>query len=205
LLLLRIEEELPKAAVTAVSIKAEPVKPRSTQNGLFQPLAPEPEKLELTIARIAKLVGAQNVGSPEILDTHRPGAFRMKRFQVVRNSLTRSRRRTNGQSKPASRSDEVEYRLGFRAFRPPLRAEVQAPRGYPDRIRARDARNAGRNINGRISQKAGPWRTTGDWWAEDGWARDEWDVAVGDSKTGSLFRIYRDLQTGEWFVEGMYD
>ena len=52
LLMLDIESHPPESAVTAVSIAAEPAPPRSIQKGLFQPLAPEPEKLELTIARL---------------------------------------------------------------------------------------------------------------------------------------------------------
>jgi hypothetical protein len=40
------------------------VKPRVLQNGLFVPLAPAPDKLELTLARLAKLVGEENIGSP---------------------------------------------------------------------------------------------------------------------------------------------
>ena len=63
-----------------VSINCEPVKPRLLQSGLFIPLAPEPEKLELTLARLAKLVGAENIGAVELLDTHRPDAFRIKHF-----------------------------------------------------------------------------------------------------------------------------
>jgi hypothetical protein len=42
-----------------VTIEAEPVKPRAAQTGLFIPLAPEPEKLEITLARLAKLVGPE--------------------------------------------------------------------------------------------------------------------------------------------------
>jgi len=34
-----------------------PVKPRAAQGGLFIPLAPEPVKLELTLARIQAIVG----------------------------------------------------------------------------------------------------------------------------------------------------
>lgn len=91
LLLLDIESHPPKCAIVAVSITCEPTKPRSIQNGLFQPLAPEPEKLELTLARLTRLVGANNVGSPELVDTHRPGAFRIKRFSVKRGSDPRGR------------------------------------------------------------------------------------------------------------------
>ena len=55
-------------------------------------------------------------------------------------------------------------------------------------------------------QLAGPWRTTGDWWREDRWARDEWDVTIeSNSKTSALYRIYRELKSETWFVEGNYD
>jgi hypothetical protein len=54
-----------------------PVKPRFAQSGLFIPAAPEPVKLELTLARIKAIVGEDRVGSPELMDTHRPDAFRM--------------------------------------------------------------------------------------------------------------------------------
>src|SRR5262249_10320713 len=82
LLLFDIEREPPQAPIVSLVISAEPVKPRASQTGLFIPLVPEPEKLEITLARLAKLVGAGNVGSPEILDTHRPDAYRMKRFAL---------------------------------------------------------------------------------------------------------------------------
>jgi protein ImuB len=92
-------------------------------------------------------------------------------------------------------------------FRPPLRAEVEAPNGWPTRIKAQA--RAGRSIRGKVLRLAGPWRTSGDWWAEDGWARDEWDVAVAGSEAsqekGTLYRIYRDLRSNGWFVEGVYD
>src|SRR6267378_4435316 len=92
LLLLDTEMHPPQAAVVAVSITCEPVKPRVLQNGLFIPLAPEPEKLELTLARLAKLVGKENIGSPEIIDTHRPDSFRMKRFALKSKLDFRKRR-----------------------------------------------------------------------------------------------------------------
>jgi protein ImuB len=85
LLVLEMEKQPPHAAVKAVSITCDPVKPRVIQNGLFVPLAPSPDKLELTLARLGKLVGDQNVGSPVLLDTHRPDAFSVKRFEL-RNS-----------------------------------------------------------------------------------------------------------------------
>ena len=210
LLLLDIESHPPQAGIVAASITCEPTKPRSIQNGLFQPLAPEPETLELTLARLIRLVGDNNVGSPELIDTHRPDAFRIKRFSVKRERKRLTRRRGDAAIRRIDTQSSIlnpRSILGFRVFRPPLRAKVESPNGWPARITARA--EAGRTIRGKIVKLAGPWRTSGDWWAEDGWARDEWDVTVAASETsrekGTLYRIYRDLRSGGWFVEGIYD
>ncbi len=93
LLLLDTEMHPPPSAVVAVAINCGPVKPRILQTGLFIPLAPEPEKLELMLARLAKLVGPGNIGSPELLDTHRPDAFRVNRFEL--REPKRKRRKAN--------------------------------------------------------------------------------------------------------------
>jgi len=198
LCLLDLESHPPPAPVTAISIIAEPTKPRVLQNGLFIPQAPEPEKLELTLARLAKLVGEENVGSPELLDTHRPDAFRMKRFDL---SSTQKNRTSNPQSvilKPSI--------VGFRRFRPPLPAQVITKGERPMRISARKLASSD-TMRGKILQASGPWRTSGDWWRPDVWARDEWDVAVADANGQSeiLCRIFRDLASEDWFVEGIYD
>jgi protein ImuB len=175
LLELDLEKHPPAAPIVKVYLIAEPAKPRTTQNGLFIPLAPEPEKLELTLARIAAVVGEENVGSPELVDTHRPGTFRMRRFGMAQKTAGKS-------ACPTS--------LAFRAFRPPLAAKVQA--GFI----------SAPGIHGRISRQAGPWRTSGDWWSTGAWARDEWDIELAD---GALYRICCDANNGRWFVEGSYD
>jgi len=155
----------------------------------------------LTLARLAKLVGEQNIGSPVLLDTHRPDAFSVKRFVLDTNSTFRKRRKTAAKPKA---SDNHHACLGFRMFRPPLRAVVQVERGLPSRISAWDKH---RSVYGKVIDVAGPWRTTGDWWRDDRWARDEWDVAVVPNKREEqvLYRIYRELNTDTWFVEGAYD
>jgi len=203
LLVLEMEKQPPQSAVKTVSITCDPVKPRVIQNGLFVPLAPSPDKLELTLARLAKLVGEQNIGSPVLLDTHRPDAFSVKRFVLDTNSTFRKRRKTAAKPKTI---DNHHPCLGFRMFRPPLRAVVQVDRGLPSQISAWDKL---RSVYGKVVDVAGPWRTTGDWWRDDRWARDEWDVAVKLGKHGSeqqaVYRIYRELNTDTWFVEGAYD
>jgi len=195
LLLLDAEMHPPQAAVTSVSITCEPVKPRVLQSGLFVPLAPAPDKLELTLARLAKLVGEENIGSPALLDTHRPDAFSMKRFTLQTDSDRRRRRK----KQPAIRARQC---LGFRRFRPSLRAIVEAHQGWPTQISAWSKQ---RSVYGKVIELAGPWRTTGDWWRDDGWARDEWDVTLERLGHHTHYRVYRELKTENWFVEGNYD
>ena len=219
LLLLDTEMHPPPSAVVAVAINCEPVKPRLMQTGLFVPLAPEPEKLELTLARLAKLVGPTNIGSPELLDTHRPDAFRVNRFELKESKRKRSKQQSaNSSQQAATGNRQLEIGnwqcLGFRVFRPPLRAIVQAEKGYPREISAWDKN---RSVYGKVVYVAGPWRTSGDWWRSDCWTRDEWDVGVESrselkNQVGHsgrslqvLYRIYREVQSKEWFVEGFYD
>jgi protein ImuB len=224
LLLLETEAHPPPTAVAAVAINCEPVKPRLLQSGLFIPLAPEPEKLELTLARLGKLVGAENIGAAELLDTHRPDAFRMKRFVLKeekrgKGQRVKGKRQTaNSKQQTADNSADPKFVLsnpqsairnpksvlGFRMFRPALRALVQTQRGFPTEISAWDKT---RSVYGKVVGMAGPWRTTGDWWRTDMWARDEWDVAIQSTVASvqTLYRIYREARSGVWFVEGIYD
>jgi protein ImuB len=200
LLLFDIEREPPQAPIVAIKISAEPVKPRAAQTGLFIPLAPEPEKLEITLARLAKLVGTENVGSPQLLDTHRPDAFRVNKFRVIQRK-GRNGKHAGGMS---IRAPALPV-MGFRIFRPAWPAEVQTSAGQPARLEVR-AKSA-RRLSGKIICAAGPWRGSGDWWRADVWARDEWDVVLIDRAAGDevVCRIYRDLTNEQWLVAGVYD
>jgi protein ImuB len=164
------------APIVHVWLEAEPVKPRAAQNGLFLPLAPEPEKLEVTLARLKALAGEENVGAPALVDTHRPGAFRMRRFGEQSSVPTAAR-----------------ANAALRIMRPARGARVQMASGQPVHVQAE-------GVRGHVVSCAGPWRTSGDWWTADPWSRDEWDVALSD---GALYRIY--IEQGRWFVEGSYD
>ncbi len=179
LLQLDLSAHPPAAPVVRLHLTAGPAKPRSAQNGLFVPVAPEPQKLEITLARLAALAGEENVGSAELPDTHRPGAFRMRRFHAG----------------AAAAFAPTPPQVTLRAFRPPRAAEVELLAGRPARVFAGA-------IRGNVVTYAGPWRTSGDWWTADAWGRDEWDVALHD---GGLYRLYREHATGKWFVEGTYD
>jgi protein ImuB len=192
----------PQSAVKSVSIHCEPVKPRVLQNGLFTPLAPAPDKLELTLARLGKLVGEKNIGSPVLLNTNRPDAFSMKRFVLKTKEIGKRGKRSNNLQSAICNLPSRQC-LGFRMFRPPLRAVVEIASGWPVQVSAWGKQ---RSVYGKVVSLAGPWRSTGDWWRNDSWDRDEWDVALESGREQqALYRIYRELKSGNWFVEGNYD
>ena len=62
-----------------------------------------------------------------------------------------------------------------------------------------------KEVQGNVLWKAGPWRSSGDWWERKAWARDEWDIALQNRDDVALYRLVHDLLGGGWFVEGTYD
>lgn len=197
LLQLDLNAHPPGAPIVKIHLAAEPTRPRSAQGGLFLPPTPEPEKLELTLARIANMVGENRVGAMELLDTHNPEGFRMRRFlsDVVARALM--------PANPSSHNSTKEQSpvTALRRFRPPLRATVTLDKGEPTRIVCPKKKD----VHGQVLWKAGPWRFSGDWWEREAWARDEWDIAVQNKDTVALYRLVHDLLGGNWFVEGTYD
>jgi protein ImuB len=174
LLQLDLKSHPPAAPVIKVAITAEPARPQVAQHGLFTPQGPEPEKLQLLLARIAGVVGEANLGSPEVLDTHRPGAFAMRPFegQVSRPQDSRKKARSEKSAKPRS-GDEMPTlaathpHMALRLFRPPLRATVDLREGRPVRLAFsshEQTRGRPQLVRGDIVWAAGPWRTSGEWW-----------------------------------------
>jgi len=193
LLQLDLNAHPPGAPITKIHLAAEPARARAAQGGLFLPPSPEPEKLELTLARIAGLVGETRVGSLELLDTHRAEGFRMKRFAAGGQENMRK-------NNLAKASTEVTI-AALRIFRPPLRASVTLENGEPVRVVCTKKKE----VQGHLLWKAGPWRSSGDWWEHEAWARDEWDIALQNDDGIALYRLVHDLLSGGWFVEGTYD
>lgn len=190
LLQLDLKAHPPGAPITKIHLSAEPVRPRAAQGGLFLPPTPEPEKLELTLARISGIVGEHRAGSLELLDTYRRDGFRMQQFAPVETQRT-----------PAGQEPAHENVTALRIFRPALRAAVTIRDGKPSRV----AGLARKEMHGEVLWAAGPWRFSGDWWEREAWARDEWDIAVQTENGIAFYRLVRDLLSGEWFVEGTYD
>jgi protein ImuB len=197
LLQLDLQAHPPDAPVTAINVVVVPTRSRTRQLGLFLPLSPEPEALEITLARIQHTVGEGRVGAPVLLDSHGPDAFAQNRFVLPEASMKVS-------------MDERPARAALRIYRPPLAVTVDFDNKQPISISCGNGRKP-------VLAFAGPIKTNGDWWSETVWAREEWDVLVpalhpkfqvdGQLKQQekALYRIYRDLQSKRWFVEGIYD
>jgi protein ImuB len=85
----------------------------------------------------------------------------------------------------------------LRRFRIPVAARVRVERGAPVHVAATVA-------TGDVVSAAGPWRSSGCWWALDGttWDRDEWDVELA---SGVCLRLARDRTKNDWHVEGQMD
>jgi protein ImuB len=231
LLRLQLQADPPPGAIVKITLGADPARPRSTQHGLFVPNSPDPEKLELTVARLAKLVGNANIGSPELADTHRPGEFRMNKF-FAQPHETRARGKAGGAGNKSLSGGDGEAAVvrrpttGCRIFRPRLAARVEWREGRPAKI-------VFRGLYGRVMTASGPWKISGDWWRGDAWQQEEWDLeiqfdggdaggsapvnapanrqviaAVQDAKVqmrAGLYCVYYDGACRSWFVRGMYD
>lgn len=198
LLQLDLEAHPPGLPVTAVTILAVPLKARSQQFGLFLPLSPDPERLEITLARIQGTVGENRVGAPMLLDTHGPNGFQQTRFVLPEM-----------EEKQAVK--EKQPTAAMRIYRPALPATVEFREGKPTFLGCEGVRR-------QILAFAGPWKRKGDWWSETEWAREEWDVEVrtlrptvqrerdgADKEETAVYRVYKDLRTKRWLVEGVYD
>jgi len=222
LLQLDLQAHPPGAPIVKIHLSADPARPRALQSGLFQPVFPEPEKLELTLARIAGIVGEGRVGSVELLDTHRESAFVVRHFAPVETKIKSEVKQSGNRKKDTSMQEndnacELEEKLdenaaenakeqmsaviALRLFRPPLGASVTLREAKPVRMRCLERED----IAGEIVWTAGPWRSSGDWSEQEGWSREEWDIAMPAETGLVLYRLVQDKLNGNWFVEGTYD
>ena len=195
LITLSLEGAPPEAAVETLRIDVEPRNPRGAQTDMFLPPAPAPDRLELTLARLAALCGPDHVGTLRAEDSYRPEAVRLEKFDPPPPKPCES----NGAAHNVAP-------LVIRALRPPLEVEVLMNRGAPEFVR-------GTSLGARVVSIAGPWRRDGEWWncGENGasnarravpFQRDYYELALAD---GGVYRIFYEIGSAKWFVDGVYD
>jgi protein ImuB len=215
LALLDLESHPPGAGIDAVSVHVEPTPGRVLQHSLLERALPAPEQLSTLLARLTALMGDGRCGSPLVLDTHRPGAFAVQPFAVEQHARARAAARVGRERQAASvpaASESASDIPGRGAAAQPAGSPPAAFRRYRHPVPVRVALEGHRPArlvvdrpglaSGRIVVAAGPWRTSGDWWDDEPWHRDEWDIALED---GTIGRIFQDRDTKAWFMEGTVD
>jgi protein ImuB len=192
----------PAAAVVGIHLVALPARVRATQLDILRPTGPAPNRLGATLARLAALVGPENVGTPAAVDSWREEAIAIAPYPP-----------TAGSSGTTGPGDEL--RLCLRHRRPPEEIEVLMERDGPTALR-------GAETTARVLVAAGPYRLSGEWWRDapedlspdltsdptteltraGSWAREYWDVHASD---GAVYRLHRDGRTGRFYLDGYYD
>lgn len=184
LLHLDLQGHPPQAPILKVHLYAEPGATSKVQLGLFSPQLPEPGRLDVTLARIAAIVGDGNVGQAVLDDTRRADDFHIEPFSVQSTDPV-----------PAASTT----RLCLRVLRPAERTTVAMRSGRPCEVYFRSRRYV-------VEEAYGPWLSGGDWWNESIWGNEQWDV-IARSKDNVFLacRLARDFVQNDWRIAGLYD
>jgi protein ImuB len=192
LLRLDLARRSPAAPVVGAHIVALPARVRATQLDILRPAGPAPDRLATTLARLAALVGPENVGAPAAVDSWREEAV-----DVAAVSTLAAPTPAAHDPIPAPAAAGGKPALTIRRRRPPEEIEVLMGRDGPTALR-------GRETTARVLVAAGPYRLSGEWWRDDrgGWAREYWNVHASD---GAVYRVHHDQRDGRWYLDGYYD
>jgi protein ImuB len=178
----------PEAAIRALTLEAETGSRGKVQLGLFTPQTPEPDRLDVTLARLRSLVGDDCVGMPVLQDAHRPDAFKVEPFRASVASRDATEVNASGTARGA-----------LRALRPPEPLSITLHGRAPDAFVFRAARY-------RVERAYGPWVASGDWWNPTLWAVQQWDVIARNSADELLYCcITFEPIEKIWLMVGLYD
>jgi protein ImuB len=182
---LDIDSHPPASAIVALNVRAIPGVPSQMQGGLFAPQSPEPARLDITLARIRSIVGDHSVGCPDLQDTNRPDAFRMKDFKAL---------------SPFQKPEAMPApRLSRRQIRPPDIVHVAVADHMPHRFVFRLATYI-------VSRAYGPWERSGDWWNPSQWTIAQWDIEASSQAGARLYcSLTHENGTNHWRMTALYD
>ncbi|MGB6192530.1 MAG: DNA polymerase Y family protein [Terracidiphilus sp.] len=184
LLHLDLEAHPPNAAILSVALHAEPGDTSRVQLGLFSPQLPEPGCLDVTLTRIAALVGEGNVGQAVLDDTHAPEGFHMEHFEL---------------SSATPESISAQSYVCLRLLRPPQTIAVVLKNGRPGSFFFRNQQCI-------VERAYGPWLMGGEWWNETIWGQEQWDL-IARAQDNMLLAccVIRDLMQDQWQMMALYD
>jgi protein ImuB len=177
---LRVSLDPPGSGIVGMRVVSRFTKPRASQRGLYAVSRPEPENLLLTVGKLKRLVGEENVGVPVMLDQRLAEAFTLDAEALPK-----------GTERMETRNDD-EAVIAFNYFRPPVPADVVVKDKRLVHLRTRA-------FSGRVVDYSGVWRADSKWWS-GAWCTEEWDVEVENHGVYRLCMVDKD-----WFLAGEYD
>jgi protein ImuB len=210
---LRISLAPPESEIVAIHVTSHFIPPRPAQRGLYAVSKPDPEKLLLTVNKLKKLVGEENVGVPVLLDQRVEKAFGIDVEGVptgnaecgVRNAesvkstpdmkTTSSEFPVDIQSDSAFRTPHSAFEspiIAFSYFNPPIKAEVLVRDKKLIFLRTQF-------FSGRVKEYSGVWKANSKWW-DRSWKTQEWDIEIENHGVYRLCKVGND-----WFLAGEYD
>ena len=151
LALLDLESNPPPAAIDRVAVGVDVAEGRVLQFGLFARALPT-DTLATLLARLGALMGSDHVGAPSLVDTYRPGAFAMAKFDPPRtftdpqsqSLIPRLNPKSRSSARPYCDASEVQFQRGSssnkdaRSESPPIAAAM--PAGASNAARDRGGR-----------------------------------------------------------------
>jgi protein ImuB len=165
--------------VAGVRLVATPARPEHRQDGLFDTGLTDPNSFWENLARLSALVGGERVGTPALIDSHAPDAFRLDR---------------PADTVPVPELPPVHPPRGgmLRRFRPALAARVILANAKPVALDG--------VVRGDICTSRGPHILRGDWWKPRPWAVETWQVELAG---GGLYQLTRTAEG--WWIDGVID
>jgi hypothetical protein len=177
---MRVANDPPGSEICSVELTCHFTRPRTVQSGLYSATKPEPESLLLTVGKIKKAVGEENVGVPVLLDQRLPRGFALDPEKLPIG-------------KEGNLDAGTEPALSFNCFEPPLQARVTVRDGVLTYLRTE-------RFGGRVVEYGGVWKGSSQWWNQSFWRTYLWDVELDNRK------VYRLSKSGDkWYVIGEYD
>ena len=169
----------------------------------FAPMEPESVASEnhYSPRRLRAGSGTEERGEPRATSYKRTGSSKLEAQSSELEKLATSHKPLATEPAENAAQEKMSAVIALRLFRPPLRAVVNTHDGRPVKLKCIHRED----IFGEIVWSAGPWRFSGDWSEQEGWSREEWDIAIPAENGLALYRLVEDRLSRNWFVEGAYD
>ena len=181
---LDLQAHPPSAGVLGLAVLADAGSPSEVQLGLFAPSLPEPSRLQITLARVDALVGEGRSGRPRLQDAHGSDRFSVEPFRLEKDAPPKKERHAAS--------------FALRRLRPPtvIRMQMRDAKPYAFTYES---------ILHTVQYAYGPWHSSGQWWTQQAWSTEEWDICAAH-QGGDIFGVLtHDLLSDRWMLTSLYD